>query len=185
MARNTWSVQAKRVMRWLRLGDPIFVHNGPTRQTREWTSPVPALRGLAQTPGFRSQALETRWGWAAVLPGPPISCSHVQAAGAFLPGNSQSSWAIKSARGHPGIQSGTLGRRLWARGQVCLRVIGGLEGVEPAGRGKSWLLQKRLRPIPRAPGTPRTGCAGPGPSTHRGSEARFIDALSFHPQVLL
>lgn len=150
--------------------------------------------GLARCPACvvkpRPQASDPRsWrpggGGAAVLPGPSVSCSHVQATGASLPGNSQSSWAIKSACGHPGMQSGTPGSALWALGQVCPRVIGSLQGAEPAGRGKVWLLQKRLRPIPGAPGTARPGVRlGRAPSTRRGSEVRFIAAPS-SSQVLI
>lgn len=122
-------------MRWLRLGDPVFVHTGPP--DRPGIGPAPCPPGVVKS---RPQASNPRsWrpggGGAAVLPGPSISCSHVQAAGASLPGNSQSSWAIKSACGHPGIRSGTPGRALLALRQVCLRVRGSLQGAEPAGRG--------------------------------------------------
>lgn len=46
-----------------------------------------------------------------------------------------------------GYKAGTLGRMLWALGQVCLRVIGGLRQVEPAreGRGPATAGQKYIR----------------------------------------
>lgn len=96
-------------------GGPQSVRDGPIAQTRDWTIPVPCVvepRSQASHPRPQS----TGWGGASILPGLcscshlhqpwlPISCSHVQATEAFLPGNSQSSCAIKSACGHPGIQS--------------------------------------------------------------------------------
>lgn len=159
---TTWSVQAKRVMRWLRLGDPVFVHMGPPG--RPGIGPAQCPPGVVKP---RPQASDSRsWrpggGGAAVLPGPSISCSHVQAAAASLPGNSQSSWAIKSACGHPGIRSGTPGRALRALRQVCLRVRGSLQGAEPAGQARPGCCTRDCVLSQELPGPCGQGCAWAG-----------------------
>lgn len=164
------------------MGDPVFVHMGPSDRPRIGPAQCPPCVVKPRPRASNPRPWRPGGGGAAVWPGPSISCSHVQAAGTSLPGNSQSFWAIKSACGHPGIRSGTPGSALRALRQVCLRVRGSLQGAEPAGRGKAWLLHKRLRPIPGAPGTLWPGVRlGWAPSTHRGSEVRFIDTLSSPP----
>ena len=106
-----------------------------------------ALCGPAQTPGTPSPALEHRWGWGSHLAG-LCSRSHLLAAPAAHQLFSCSRHKSLPARKCPEFlrrevslwpswdtKPGTLGRVLWALGQVCLRVIGGLRLVEPAMEG--------------------------------------------------
>lgn len=101
-----------------------------------------------------------------------ISCSHVQATEAFLPGNSQSSCAIKSAYGHPGIQSRYPGENALGPGPGLSKshrrpeTSGASQGGARPGHCWSEVYQ------------------GQAPSAHYvpGSEGRFIDTLSFNPQ---
>lgn len=110
----------------------------------------------------RSRAWNTGGGGGATSyqPLPPISCSPVQATEAFLPGNSQSSRAMMSACGHPGIQSWVPWGECsgpWAR--FVLRVTGGLRIVEPAsgGAGPSPTGQECTKAGHQAP----TACQAP------------------------
>lgn len=96
-----------------------------------------ALCGPAQTAGASSLALEHRWG-TAVWPG-LYSCSHPLLAPAAhqlfsclgdgsLPARKFPEFLYHEISLWPSwdTKPGTLGRVLWALGQVCLRVIDGL-----------------------------------------------------------
>lgn len=48
-----------------------------------------------------------------------------------------------------GYKAGTLGKMLWAPGQVCLRVIGSVKQVEPAGERQGLAVAKEIVSCPR------------------------------------
>lgn len=116
------------------------------------------------------------------LPQPwlPISSSHVQATEAFLPGNSQSSCAIKSACGHPGIQSLDPGENALGPGPNLSKSHRWPETSRASQGG----ARPGARPGRRKIGVPTPSCwsetyQGWAPSTHcvPGSKGRFIGTL--------